>query len=316
MTSKQVIRLDQLGSQEVPAAFKAESYFDFHAHPFEHSSLLTTTKDVIQAIASIEQYARQWLGQTIQTRLADETTSKAVYRDSLPGGGQAHGHFEIVIESGAFFDPAAIIGSARQRNRIYVCAGARLIGAHLWPADGEIFIGPGTVVEPGAGIKGPAIIGHDNQLRQGAYLRGSVIIGNGGVFRGEIKNAVMMDGANFPHPSYVGDSLCGYKTHFGNQAGTANLGLFYPLGRKSNVIIELDGRLYDLGRPKVGIILGDYCQVGCNTVTAPGTFLGPHTVVYPLAPLPKGVRPAERLIKFKPDLQETRFDRTFGQHTT
>ena len=85
-------------------------------------------------------------------------------------------------------------------------------------------------------------------------MRGSIVIGNGGVYRGEIKNAVMMDGANFPHPGYVGDSLCGYKTHFGNQAGTANLGLFYALGRKTNVTVKLDGNV-SLGH-KVAVIGG------------------------------------------------------------
>ncbi len=310
MPDKKVVKLQELAAEEVPVAFKAENYFDFGANPFEHQQLFDQTKDVIEALASIGDYAKDWLKRTIDARLGQADASRQVYRDSVPSGiGQ--GRFEIIVESGAVFDPAVVVGSSGERGRVYVAAGASVIGVNLWVGDGDIYIGPETVVEPGAGIKGPTIIGRGNELRQGTYLRGSIVIGNKGVFRGEIKNAVMMDGANFPHPGYVGDSLCGYQTHFGNQAGTANLGLFYALGRKTNVTVELDGTVYDLGRPKVGVILGDFTQVGCGTVTAPGGFLGPNTVVYPLTVLPKGVNPGELLIKYKPTVEKAPFDRTF-----
>lgn len=310
MADKKLVKLADLPAEKVPAAFRAESYFDFDAHPFAHSALFAQTSNLIEVLASIERYAVDWLKRTIDARLTDTDSDRHIHRDVLPSG-IAHGRFEVVVERGAVFDPATVIGHARDRNRIYVAAGASVVGVNLWPAGGDIYIGPGTVVEPGAGIKGPTIIGCNNEIRQGAYFRGSVIVGDDGVFRGEIKNSVMMNGANFPHPGYVGDSLCGCNTHFGNQAGTANLGLFYALGRKVNVTIELDGVMYDLGRPKVGVILGDFTQVGCNTVTAPGGFLGPYSVVYALTSLPKGVSPSDVLIKYKPTLERVPFDRTF-----
>ncbi|HKJ69094.1 MAG TPA: hypothetical protein VKA68_14140, partial [bacterium] len=178
--------------------------------------------------------------------------------------------------------------------------GASVIGANIFLDSGDIFIGEGTLVEPGSGIKGPTIIGKHNEIRGGAYFRGNVITGDQGTFRGEIKNAVMMDGANFPHPSYVGDSICGYKTHFGNQATTANLGIYAGVFGKQNILVRLNGKVYDTGRPKIGIILGDYSQVGCNSVSDPGVFLAPNTIVYQLCRINKGFYGPQEVIKYKP----------------
>jgi len=118
-----------------------------------------------------------------------------------------------------------------------------------------------------------------------------------------LKNTVLMDKANFPHPSYLGDSLCGYMTHFGNQATAANLGIFEgirPRNERKNIILHLNGKLYDLGRSKVGIILGDFSQVGCNSVSDPATFLRPYTIVYSLTRLAKGFYGPNEVVKNKP----------------
>lgn len=109
-----------------------------------------------------------------------------------------------------------------------------------------------------------------------------------------------MNNANFPHPSYVGDSICGYGTHFGNQATTANLGIYAMVVGKTNVTIKLDGKTYDLGRPKIGIILGDGSQVGCNSVSDPGAFLAPYTIVYQLSRINRGFYGPFEILKNKP----------------
>ena len=145
--------------------------------------------------------------------------------------------------------------------------------------------------------------GKDTEIRQGAYLRGDIIIGNGCTIRGEIKNCVLMDKANFPHPSYLGDSLCGHMTHFGNQATTANLGIFaglVPNDKRKPLVIRCNGKAYDFGKPKMGICMGDFSQVGCNSVTDPGTFLKPYTISYALARIPKGFYGPNEILKNKP----------------
>ena len=114
-----------------------------------------------------------------------------------------------------------------------------------------------------------------------------------------MKNTVIMDKGNFPHTSYLGDSLCGYETHFGNQATSANLGILSVIER-SPIVMEVDGQRYNLGRPKVGIIMGDYSQVGGNSVSDPATFLAPWTVVYQLTRLNRGFYGPDELLKNKP----------------
>jgi NDP-sugar pyrophosphorylase family protein len=121
--------------------------------------------------------------------------------------------------------------------------------------------------------------------------------------RGELKNTVLLDKANFPHPSYVGDSVCGFMSHFGNQATAANLGIFEGLregDERKNIVVKAGGKSYDLGKPKMGICLGDFSQVGCNSVSDPGTFLGPKTIVYSLTRITKGFYGPNEILKNKP----------------
>jgi len=301
MTEK-VLKLKELRPEEVPAALRAESYFDFKAHPFTHQALFEQTKSVYDAILGINAYALSWLElETAQRRKAAAT----VISDRSPVASTVvRGTFEVIIEVGAVFEPARILGNEQgKRHAIIVAAGARVIGCDLDVDKGGIFIGRGTVVEPLATIKGPTVVGDKTEIRSGAYLRGDCILGNGCTIRGEIKNAVMMDKANFPHPSYVGDSACGYMTHFGNQATAANLGIYEGLreaDKRRNIIVRVDGKAIDLGKPKMGICMGDFSQVGCNSVADPATFLGPYTIVYSLTRIPKGFYGPREVLKNKP----------------
>ena len=223
----------------------------------------------------------------------------------MPASCHAVGQFELLIEEGAVFEPARIIGGldSGEVHTICVSAGARILGSDLYVDKGSIFIGGQTTVESGVGIKGPTIIGKKTEIRQGTYLRGDVIIGDEAVIRGEIKNSVLMNKANFPHPSYLGDSACGFMTHFGNQATSANLGIFAGLvesDQRKSLLVECSGKLYDLGKPKMGICMGDFSQVGCNSVSDPGTFLKPYTIVYALSRINKGFYGPHEVLKNKP----------------
>ena len=301
MAQRDICELATLKAGEAPERLRVDYYFDFDKHPFRHRDLLQAPgcNSVVSVLDHIGAYARKWLEGTIETRRAEWELACLTEAD-YPG--RSSGHFSVLLEEDAEFEPGFIQGSGdpEQTFTLFVSRGAHITGANIFLEDGDIYIGEETTVEPSAGIKGPAVIGDRNDIRQGAYLRGEVIVGDGGTFRGELKNVVMMDDVEFPHPCYVGDSLCGYHTHFGNQATSANLGIYAGVAGKENVRIELDGRLYDLGRAKIGIVLGDYSQVGCNSVSDPGTFLAPWTIVYQLSRLNKGFYGPHELVKNKP----------------
>jgi hypothetical protein len=288
-----VVKLKGLAPKDVPAVLKPDFYFDFKRHPFAHQKLFEAddVNSVVDAVTKIRSYCEAWLDNTI--------TAKSASAKRLGITGPAIGACNVYAEDGVLFQPAAVI-PGETPGRIYLERGARAVGASFYVEAGDIYIGANTVIEPGVGIKGPCIIGPACEIRQGAYFRGSIITGKGGTYRGEFKNVLLMDGTNFPHPGYVGDSLCGYETHFGNQATTANLGIYYLVGGKDNIMVNIDGTKIDLGVYKLGVILGDQSQVGCNSVSDPGTFLGPRTIVYQLSRINKGFYGPDEVLKNKP----------------
>ena len=156
-----------------------------------------------------------------------------------------------------------------------------LPGAYLF--NNTIMIGSGTVVEPGALIKGPVVIGSNAEIRQGAYVRGDCLVGNGCVVghTTEIKGSVMLDGAKAGHFAYIGDSILGNDVNLGAGTKLANLKIV-----PGSVSIWTDREQYDTGRRKLGAILGDRTETGCNSVTSPGTLIGPHSLVYPGVAVP------------------------------
>ncbi len=299
-----VIRLSDLSADQVPEKLRPEYYFDFDAHPFAHASLVIEANSVIEVLGNIGGYAKRWLAKKIED-ISKLGSVKLLTEKDFPNKGT--GCFRVLLAEGAQFDPSYYLGSATSDNPGTVCldAGARLLGTVVYPKEGDIYIGPDTVVEPDVGIKGPTIIMERNEIRQGAYFRGNVIIGSnsgGTAFRGEFKNVVMMNDANFPHPCYLGDSICGFATHFGNQVTAANLGIFQGLRERAdrtNVVISVDGVRYDLGLVKMGVILGDYTQIGCSSVVAPGSLIGPNCVAYGLCNIDRGLYDAHTLFKNK-----------------
>ncbi len=298
------INLLKLSAEEVPADFKVETYFDLKAHPFEHAELLTGAgvANVVSAVRGIGKYAEKWLGDNLP-RLESEGNA-VVLENKTPNEAPCHGRFRVVLEDGACFIPGSVFGAAegKKPQTVYVAAGACVAGdIHL--DNGSVYVGEGTSIERGATVKGNVIIGKKCEIRMGAYFRADIVTGDSGVFRGELKNAAMLDKANFPHPSYVGDSICGYMSHFGNQATTANLGIFAGIvasGKRRNILLRIGDKTYDLGSPKMGIIMGDFSQVGCNSVSDPGTFLKPLTIVYQLTRINKGFYGPNVLLKNKP----------------
>lgn len=142
----------------------------------------------------------------------------------------------------------------------------------------QISIGKGTVLEPGAYIKGPCIIGKNCTVRHGAYIRGDFICGNNCVIGHdtEVKNVIFLDGVHAAHFAYVGDSILGNKVNLGAGTKCANLKL-----DNGKIVIAINGERIETGLRKFGAIIGDGCQTGCNSVLNPGTLLGKNVCCYP-----------------------------------
>jgi len=165
--------------------------------------------------------------------------------------------------------------------------GVFLIDPHL------VSIGKGSVIEPGAYIKGPCVIGENCIVRHGAYIRGNLITGNDCIIGHdtEVKNAIFLDHAYAAHFAYLGDSILGNRVNLGAGTKCANLRF-----NKKNIVVEFQGKKLDTGLRKFGAILGDDVQTGCNVVTNPGTLCGKGVVCYACMSV-RGVIPAHSIVK-------------------
>ena len=180
---------------------------------------------------------------------------------------------------------------AYMKGEILEDAAVILPGAFL--SDDKIIIGPRTIVEPGTFIRGPAIIGSHSEIRQGAYIRGDCLVGNRCVVghTTEMKGSIMLDGAKAAHFAYVGDSILGKDVNLGAGTKLANLKMI-----AGSIIVTVDKMRHDTGRRKLGAILGDHTETGCNSVTSPGTLMGPSSVVYAGIAVPGGYYPSKTII--------------------
>ena len=150
-------------------------------------------------------------------------------------------------------------------------------------------------VTPTAFLGGPCIIGEYTEVRHCAFIRGSALVGNGCVVGNsvELKNVIIFDDVQVPHYNYVGDSILGYHSHMGAGSITSNV-----KADKTNVVIKSETDSIETGLIKVGAFLGDYAEIGCNSVLNPGTVIGRHSNVYPLS-MVRGVVPANSIYKKK-----------------
>lgn len=143
----------------------------------------------------------------------------------------------------------------------------------------NVWIAKSATVAETASITGPCIIDSNAQIRHCAFIRGNAIIGKGAVVGNscEIKNSILFDEVEAPHYNYVGDSILGYKSHLGAGAITSNI-----KNDKKNVVVKFPLGELETGLRKMGALVGDGVQVGCNTVLNPGTVIGKNTRIYPL----------------------------------
>ena len=158
------------------------------------------------------------------------------------------------------------------------------IGARL-PADEYehpqefVWIARDAQIAPTAFIGDHVIIDHGTEVRQCAFIRGSALVGSGCVIGNstELKNVIIFDSVQVPHYNYVGDSILGYHSHMGAGAVTSNV-----KGDRTPVTLHDGSEKMETGLKKMGAMLGDWAEIGCNSVLNPGTIIGRHAQVYPL----------------------------------
>lgn len=157
----------------------------------------------------------------------------------------------------------------------------------------EVWVHKTANVFPSAYLGSPCIVGANTEVRHCAFVRGSAIIGENCVVGNsvELKNVILFDNVQTPHYNYVGDSILGYKSHMGAGSITSNV-----KSDKSLVVIKNGDEVVETGRKKVGAMLGDFVEVGCNSVMNPGTVIGRNSNVYPVSSV-RGVVPADSIVK-------------------
>ena len=172
--------------------------------------------------------------------------------------------------------------AAQPRNDRGETGGFREVSPGVW-------VHKTAKIAPTAYIGAPCIIGANTEVRHCAFIRGNALIGENCVVgnSAELKNVILFDGVQTPHYNYIGDSILGYKAHFGAGSLTSNV-------RGDKGLVKIAG--VETGRKKVGAFVGDFGEIGCNAVLNPGTVIGRNSQVYPTACV-RGVVPENSIYK-------------------
>ncbi|MBO6259804.1 MAG: UDP-N-acetylglucosamine pyrophosphorylase [Lachnospiraceae bacterium] len=142
----------------------------------------------------------------------------------------------------------------------------------------NIWVAKSAKVFESAYLNGPLIIDDEAEVRHCAFIRGNAIVGKNCVVGNstELKNVILFDNVQVPHYNYVGDSILGYKSHMGAGSITSNV-----KSDKTLVVVKDGEDRIETGLKKFGAMLGDFVEVGCNSVLNPGSVIGRHSNIYP-----------------------------------
>jgi len=255
---------------------KIEDLFE-NISDFRHKAIFDDINHYWEVMGRINKYIKDWfkeIEKTVQPKMITEGITLQEVRD----------------EKDTLIDKVLYVGMEVK------------IRSDLFLKEMGIFVGSGTVLEPTAVIKSPAIIGNDCEIRQGSYFRGNVIVGNKSVIghTTEIKNSIFMNHSEAGHFAYIGDSIIGSYVNLGAGTKLANLQFRTPEEKRSGKInaikIKVEGQATDTGTKKFGAVLGDYVEIGCNAVTSPCVVIGKNTWVYPNVTVKKGFYPPNFVI--------------------
>ena len=157
----------------------------------------------------------------------------------------------------------------------------------------QVWVHKDAVVFPTAYIMPPCIIGPNTEVRHCSFIRGSVLIGADCVIGNsvELKNAIIFDNCEVPHYNYVGDSILGWHAHMGAGSITSNI------KSDRHLVVVHDGTdSIETGIRKIGAMIGDWVEIGCNAVCNPGTIVGRHATIYPTCNV-RGLVPEDSILK-------------------
>lgn len=176
---------------------------------------------------------------------------------------------------------------------LYILRIASKLGDEYEEKGDNVFVHKSAKISDTASISGPCIIGANTEVRPGAYIRGKVIVGDNCIVgnSSELKNAIMFNNAKCPHFNYVGDSVMGEYAHIGAGVILSNV-----KSDNSNIVVKDGNESYETGLRKFSAILGNYAEIGCNSVLCPGTIIGENSNVYPLTRV-RGVVPSNSIVK-------------------
>ena len=167
------------------------------------------------------------------------------------------------------------------------------LGSDFTEVSPNVWVHNTAVVAPTAFLGAPCIIGAGTEVRHCAFIRGSALVGENCVVGNsvELKNVILFDNVQVPHYNYVGDSILGYKSHMGAGSLTSNV-----KSDKTLVVVKAPNGQIPTGLKKFGAMLGNFVEVGCNSVLNPGTVIGPHSNIYPTSCV-RGVVPPDSIWK-------------------
>ena len=174
----------------------------------------------------------------------------------------------------------------------FVSSLGQMLGDDYIEVTPEVWVHKTASIAKNAYLGAPLIIGANTEVRHCAFIRGSALIGENCVIGNsvEIKNSIIFDSVQIPHFNYVGDSILGYKSHMGAGSITSNI-------KSDKSLISVKGEsIIETGLKKFGSIIGDFVEIGCNSVLNPGTVIGRNTNIYPLSSV-RGVIPAMSIYK-------------------
>lgn len=166
----------------------------------------------------------------------------------------------------------------------------------------HVWVHKSAIVASTAYLGDPCIIGPNTEVRHCAFIRGSALVGADCVVgnSAELKNVILFDHVQTPHYNYVGDSILGYFSHMGAGSITSNV-----RSDKELIVIHNGTEKIETGIKKIGAMLGDHVEIGCNAVCNPGTVVGRNSNVYPTSCV-RGVVPANSIYKNNGEIIEKR----------
>jgi NDP-sugar pyrophosphorylase family protein len=246
-----------------------QSFFDLKDFPHRH--FFDLTAKVWEPLNDLKNYMDAYSYPTIDRSLIGDGIPLAGHVIVDGGKAMSAANARIVFGDTAKGKLLVTIDGELVEGASVIMAGAVLLGD-------KIDIGPGVLIESGAMIKSPAIIGEMTEVRQGSYLRGYCLAGKRCVLghTTEIKHSIFLNDAKAGHFAYIGDSILGNDVNLGAGTKFANL-RFLP----GTVTFAFGEERIDTGRRKFGAVLGDRSQTGCNSVTSPGTVLARGAVLMP-----------------------------------